>query len=118
MRHDLVSDWLQKRKKKKASDGTMLSQLFSFESHVINCGYCNLRCLETVCLPQDVFSLLESISSGCNVLSLAVLEGDVCVRKCVCLLMNAYDSVSRSVRNMREVLHGPGVCGYRATLIW
>lgn len=83
------------------------------------CYFFILLCLETVCLPQDVFSLLEppaSISSGCNVLSLAVLEG--CVYVCVCLLMNADDSVSRSVRKSAEVQHGRGVCGYRATLVW
>lgn len=68
-------------------------QLFCSASHRITCGCCILLRLETVCLPQDVFSLLEppgSISSGCNALSLAVLEGCVCfsvsvsAHECVC----------------------------------
>lgn len=72
------------------------TQLFCFESHRTNCGRFILLRVETVCLPQDVFSLLEppeSISSGCNVLSLAVLGGCLCVSVCMCLCMIWFSSV-------------------------
>lgn len=102
--------WLAAVKNETEQMPNVKGSCCAFESHRISCGCCILLCLETVCLPRDIFSLLEppgSISSGCNALSLAAAEGCVCFAVSVCRLMNAHDSAPLSVRKVQEVFTRP-----------